>query len=366
MSTERSETHDMDSGGSTMNSITRLGESDAALWRAFVDRCPLATEDHLLDATKGESQGFESRAVGRREGDRIVCGAHIRIRREKLIPGCIVRMQGGGLYESLNSPEQLDELLDAVAAEVRNDGPIFIEWSVRAPRIVDETEVPENRFIGEWLVRRGLEQAPLTEATYWVDISSSEDEIMARMHKNFRRDFRKAEREGVVVRPCTPDEVDQFYEMSAEMDRIKGLKETSYRLASREAFTRYVRKVMAVNAGTLFCAEWQGAIRNMALVTTAGTPRYLYGATGAEARGDVKTPPTGQLLHWEIMRTLKACGHTTYDLGGTFARVLQPDHPNYGVWQFKSRMGGKYIEFFPRHRLVCRPLLMSLYKRVKG
>lgn len=356
----------MSKNQTTDNGYERIQGETNADWRAFIDHCPLANEDHLLDPVKGDAQGLESRAIAGRHAGRIVSGALIRIRREKLVPGCIVRLHGGALFNSLTTPDQLDALLDAVAADLKADGPIFIEWNLRVPRILDETELPENKFIGEWIARRGLEPSNFTEATFWVDLTGTEDEIAERMHKNFRRDFRKAEREGVTVRPATSPEVDVFYDMSAEMERIKDLKETGYRLPSREIFTGYIRKLAAVGAGTLFCAEWQGAIRNMALVTTIGTPRYLYGATGVEARGEVKTPPTGQLLHWEIMRHLKSRGFSTYDLGGTFARVLEPGHPNYGVWQFKSRMGGKYVEFFPRHRLVCRPLLMSVYRRVKG
>ncbi|MBK8267568.1 MAG: peptidoglycan bridge formation glycyltransferase FemA/FemB family protein [Planctomycetes bacterium] len=335
-------------------------------WREFVERCPMATEDHLVFDLGHPSSSQCSRVLVARENGRITSGAHVIMRKNKLVPGCVLRIEGGALYDRLIDANELDALLDAVCNAFGDEHPIFVEWSLRLPRVIESTEVPEHRFITEWMEKRKLLPRPELEATFWVDLSGTEDELAERTHKNFRRDFRKAEREGVTVRQVGSERIDRFYDMSQEMDRIKSLGSTYFRLATREQFTSFVGGLLNDGAAALFAAEWQGSIRNMALVTTVGTPRYKYGATGAEARGDVRPPPTGQLLHWEIMKWLRSQSAVRYDLGGTPGRELAADHPNFGVWQFKRRMGGQYIEFFTRSRLVRRPLLMKLYQKMRG
>lgn len=275
-------------------------------------------------------------------------------------------MLGGGLYHRTPSTDDLDELLDAVRDHTKPDKPIFIEWGLRLPRIVGDREVEGHRHVTTWLARRGLEPTPMLDATFWVDLSGSEDDILGRMHHMFRRNIRKADRDGVTCRRVGPEMADTFYDMNMKMAGLKRLDAAFFGVGSRTHFVEFIRGLLEVEAAALFCAEWNGLIRNMVLITCVGTPRYVYGATGEEARGDERPPPTGQILHWEVMRWLRSLGFGTYDLGGTPAREVSSDHPNFGVWQFKTRLGGQYVEFFSKHRLNCRPILSRAYRMWRG
>src|SRR5690349_4713730 len=105
-------------------------------------------------------------------------------------------------------------------------------------------------------------------------------------------------------------------------------------------------------AASLFRCQHGGKTLNMALVTTLGRPRYWHGATAPEALSP-EVPPTGQLLHFEIMKHLASRGRPVYDLGGSPGPEPIQGHPNYGVWYFKHKFSGKYVFYFDRWDFEC-------------
>lgn len=68
----------------------------------------------------------------------------------------------------------------------------------------------------------------------------------------------------------------------------------------------------------------------------------MLGATGPGAM-EKGTPPTGQALHFGIMKHLRDMGRATYDLGGSPGPLPQRGHPNYGGWTFKHEFGGPFV-----------------------
>ena len=104
----------------------------------------------------------------------------------------------------------------------------------------------------------------------------------------------------------------------------------------------------------------------MALIDALGVPMYWYGSTTAAAF-EKGVPPTGQVLHYWIMRYFRDLGATYYDLGGSPGPVPEKGHPNYTVWRFKQEFGGTYayrIPYYRRRLSVPGSLALALVRRL--
>lgn len=175
-----------------------------------------------------------------------------------------------------------------------------------------------------------------------IDLTPSEDEIMAGLHsKKARQYIRKAARAGVTVRAATAADLDgilDIYRNTAETDEFFIHEDAFYRTAF----------AACEDINQVFVAEFEG--RMLAFLwnaTTAGTAFELWGGVTDEG----KRLRANYLLKWEAMRAAKARGAKLYDLNGllndgisTFKMLFareptlwigtfdRPLSPLYGVW----------------------------------
>jgi hypothetical protein len=229
----------------------------------------------------------------------------------------------------------------------------------RALEVEVRPNIPEGLCLGDvdWdgpmrqgLARCGYRPAAARGATYLVKIDLDDEALLNSLGSKCRRDIRRGMREGVTVaeRPSEQD-FQAFCQAHKEMAMRKGLKELSesdYRVYWALIQRGYLR---------LFGAQHNGRTCNLALVDALGIPRYLLGAAmpSAYERG---VPPTGQVLHYHIMRTLRDRGASFYDLGGSPGPLPQEGHPNYTVWRFKHEFGAPYVYMIPYNRQASGPL----------
>src|SRR5262249_55601710 len=147
--------------------------------------------------------------------------------------------------------------------------------------------------------------------------------------KNCRRDVRKAQREGVAVDESDdPALIGPFYEQYADTYRRKGLT-----IPVKASFLRAHERALEGRLMRMYYARFGDKIVNMALISRVGMPRYMKGASIVSTL-DERCPPTGQFLHFDIMRRLQRDGFGAYDLGGSPGPTPIEGHPNYSVWRF--------------------------------
>ncbi len=199
------------------------------------------------------------------------------------------------------------------------------------------------------LQRRGyrrsrLETAPT--ATVMLDVRRSTEDLRAAMRANARRNLRRAERQGVVVREG--DERDL-----ATLIRLIGAT------ASRQGFDpypdRYYETMWQAFAtdghAHLVVAEHEGdPLAALMLIAFGETVLYKIGGWSGEPR----SIRPNELAHWHAAQWASRAGYRWYDLEGidlAIARAVlagdePPKAPQAGVSHFKLGLGGA-ITVFP-------------------
>lgn len=176
-------------------------------------------------------------------------------------------------------------------------------------------------------------------STRCIDLTQSEDALLAQMKPKGRYNIGLAQRHGVkVVEDVSAQGRADFlhlYHETVTRQNIKG--------KSQAYFDSLLTMLTELEHGSLFFAEYAGVRLATALIVCfGGRVTYFYGGSREQHR-QVMAP---YLLHYEIMRWAKARGYESYDLYG----IAPPDRPAHrwaGFSSFKRKLGGQDFQFVP-------------------
>jgi len=178
-----------------------------------------------------------------------------------------------------------------------------------------------------------------------------EADLLKAMNQLWRRNIKKAGKEGVTVRTGQRDDLATFhtlYAETAERDhftpRPLGYFQTMWDALSTESPDR-MRLYLAEHDGDLVAAT--------TLVRVGGHAWYSYGASST-AKRDVRG---SNAVQWQMMRDASAAGATVYDLRG-ITDTLDESDPHVGLVTFKVGTGGEAVEYAGEWDL---PLSRALY-----
>jgi CelD/BcsL family acetyltransferase involved in cellulose biosynthesis len=163
--------------------------------------------------------------------------------------------------------------------------------------------------------------------THQLALDRSEDEIRASLHPNqVRRNIRRAERAGVVIRTGTveADLTTVFYRLHTRTRHRLGVPVQPLRY-----FRLLWRRLLEPGLGTVMIAELSGVpVAAAVFLAAGGTCVYKYGAS--DERHWAARP--NHLLFWEAIRWAATRGYRTFHFGRT-------DLGDSGLREFKSRWG---------------------------
>jgi lipid II:glycine glycyltransferase (peptidoglycan interpeptide bridge formation enzyme) len=190
-----------------------------------------------------------------------------------------------------------------------------------------------------------------------VDLSPSEDEMLARMKQKTRYNVRLAGRRGVRVRVGTKEDLSMLYKMYAETSVRDGL------VIRDEGYYQTVWQTF-MQSDTPTCepliAEVEGkAVAAIFVFYFAGSAYYLYGMSREVHRE--KMP--NYLLQWEAIRRAKAAGCKTYDLWGAPDEFDESDSM-WGVFRFKQGLGGEVLRTLGAWDYSPGPFWYKLYSEI--
>lgn len=197
------------------------------------------------------------------------------------------------------------------------------------------------------------------EHTIVLDISQSEEEILAQMKQKGRYNIKIAERSGVTISSSESRgvELGRFYELYKTMAtrqrisyRNKAYFEALLEILGERQYARCYNATVSDSGG-----EQTLAAAIIGFCNHRAT--YLFGGSSNERR-NLMAP---YLLHWQIIREAKAAGFSEYDLFGT-APNDNPNHPWAGVTRFKKQFGGNEIHLAGSWDLVFRPMEYQFFK----
>lgn len=202
---------------------------------------------------------------------------------------------------------------------------------------------PENLKL---LSDLGFKKSPMhlaAEHTVMVDLTKSEDEILANMRRQTRYEVRRADKMGIKV--ISGDSEELFKEFHAE--QVKTAHRQNFippsekvLLAEREAFKGKINIYVAETA--------EGEKIAYGLILGSGEEADYYEAASTELN---RKMPGAYALLWQAIRDLKAAGYKRFNLWG-IAPAGQPNHRYAGVTTFKTGFSDNVVEYVPAHDLV--------------
>jgi len=180
------------------------------------------------------------------------------------------------------------------------------------------------------------------------------DEVLKGMNQQWRRNIKKADKAGVVVRRGARDDLREFhrlYLITAARDgftpRPLGYFETMWDALNAENPER-MRVYLASHEGeTVAATTWIGLGRHC---------WYSYGASSNEKR-EVRG---SNAVQWQMMQDSLNGGAKVYDLRGITPGVGSDD-PEIGLIQFKVGTGGEAVAYLGEWDLPLNPVLYKAF-----
>ena len=188
--------------------------------------------------------------------------------------------------------------------------------------------------------------------TVELDLTESEENLLAAMKSKTRYNIRLAERKGIVVRDGTEADFPTMAEMYAETAARDGfgIRPSAYYLDAWQSFHQ-------AGMGHLLIAEYEGEpVAAVYLVRFGERVIYMYGASTDKERQRMPN----YLLQWEAIRWGKTQGGKVYDFWGAPDEFVENDRL-WGVWRFKAGFNGQVVRHIGAWDFAVRPLLYQLY-----
>lgn len=196
------------------------------------------------------------------------------------------------------------------------------------------------------LERLSLKKSPMhlaAEHTVMIDLTKSEEKLLAEMRRQTRYDVRRSRKMEIKVKKDNSEAIfREFHQIQAETAKRQGFVPPSLKtlLAEKEAFG---------DAAEIYIAETKdGAKIAYGLIIKDGLEGDYYEAASTELN---RKMPGAHALIWQVMCDLKKEGYKRFNLWG-IAPAGQPNHRYAGVTTFKTGFGGQVVEYVPAHDLI--------------
>lgn len=343
-----------------------------AEWDEFLKR---SEESTLLQSWNwgefAKRRGREVFRLGERRNGSLVAGVQLI----KVISrrGNYLEAHQGPVGEVFKSPflasrrkQQHDFLyrLKAFAGDQRVD---FLR--VRLPQPFDSLAIQQWSDFG-------FVRAPMyfpAEYTLLLDLSPSEEELLAKMRKSTRYGVRRAQREGVQVQRFSKDlnpkdlenELGQFFRLYRQTFKRQGFVPYGY-----DYFKNEVAAFVADDQVEVFLAKWQGQTVAAAIVLYFGDYAYYRHAASLRVTPEIFAP---HVVMWEIIKSARRRGKKYLDFWGVVPSTdlsgkeyeYSKKHPHAGLTLFKRGFGGRYLRYMPTLDLPLSPKYWLTYAFVR-
>lgn len=268
-------------------------------------------------------------------------------------------------------------ILNDLQSFAKKQGAIFLKCD---PDVVLGTGVPQStddvvdnngQAITSELKRRGWGYSSdqiQFKNTVIIDLSPTEDELLARMKQKTRYNIRLAEKKGVSLRVGKLEDLPMLYKMYAETSVRDGfvIRDEEYYQTVWRLFMNNQSPVSSLQfsnspnpqLNSEPVSNLQSPITNYQLPSAepliaefnnepvaaifvfyfAGRAYYVYGMSRDAHREKMPT----YLLQWEAMKRAKARGCAAYDLWGA-PEVFDESDSMWGVYRFKEGLGGNVV-----------------------
>ena len=199
-----------------------------------------------------------------------------------------------------------------------------------------------------------------TQYTLELDLTQTEEQLLANMHQKARYNIKVARKHGVTVEEKnTAEDFKVFWKLTEETTsrqqfyaHTKFYHQTQWQTLPHEIHANKL-------SSHLLIARYQNQPLTAWIVFVFKDMLYYpYGASSHQYR---ETMHSTQMM-WEAIRFGKKHHLKAFDLWGSAAPGTPESDPWFGFTQFKERFGPARIKFVGSYDLVIHPLLYQVYK----
>lgn len=260
----------------------------------------------------------------------------------------------------LRGPEIDSEMIENVKKIAQNENAIFVKFE---PNIIEKVYDNKNQIIknnASLLNFPSLVVSPKVAFyphSFLIDLTKSEDELLADMSPKTRYNIKVANRHGVVVSRETHDRGFEIY--------LKLLFDTTKRQGFYLHSENYHRQLWSTLKDTglvdIYLATFQGEVlAAFMLFKLKDCLFYPYGAS-LNTHREVNAPT---LLMWEAIKYGQSLGLKSFDTWGCLGPDAHESENGYGFHRFKQGYGGNLVQFVGTFDLIINSQLYQLYNFV--
>ncbi len=275
--------------------------------------------------------------LGLYDDDNLVGSALVVLRPAKR--GRYLEIPGGPLLDWHNT-KQARTFMEEIRKIAQRENCVFVRMRPNIP----DTE--ENRAIAKNL---GLLESPMhlhAEHTVMLDITKSEDELMAAMRRQTRYEVRRSAKLGITVESSTDKKAfEEFFELQSETAKRQNF------IPPSKDFLIYQHEVFG-DLAKIYTAKIDGKVLAQGLVLLQ-KPEAIYHEAASSEEG--RKYPGAYALQWQVIQDAKKLGLKRYNLFG-IAPPNSPHHRYAGVTTFKCGFGGEQIAYLHARDLVIKPI----------
>ncbi len=193
--------------------------------------------------------------------------------------------------------------------------------------------------------------------SYVIDLTKSEDDLLAAMHSKTRYNIKTANRHEVKIEEATNHQGFETY--------LKLLFDTTKRqgfyLHSESYHRQLWKTLLPTGIPHIMLATYQGQVLSATMLFVLKDKLfYPYGAS-LDTHREVMAPT---LLMWECIKFGKSLKLKTFDMWGSLGPDAKETDQGFGFHKFKQGYGGQLVQFVGTYDLVVNQNLYKVYNLV--
>ena len=193
---------------------------------------------------------------------------------------------------------------------------------------------------------------------FQIDLAGkTEEQIFEGFNQQWRRNIRKAEKEGVTVRQGTISDLEIFH--TCYLETAKRDHFTPRSLSYFQTMWRAMREETIERIALIIAShpDHDGAIAATTMTRVGNHSWYSYGASTTAAR-DLRP---SNAVQWEMIKIALNEGAAIYDMRG-ISDTLDSDNHLFGLIQFKLGTGGYAQEYVGEWDYVLSPIWAKAFE----
>ena len=326
--------------------------TDKNEWEQFLEKC--SQKSFLNSWNWGEFQIARGFKIWRLAiEDNSVLQATALIVKIKARRGTYLLIQHGPVIESLDvgiKSKLFKLFIEELTKIGKNEGAIFVRMNPLWKRSQEN-----NQLLKDIGLRVSPMHANAYDATWKLDVSLPEEDLLKNMRKTTRYLIRQAEKNPEIK-----------IEKSEDIKDLAVYQELNRQVALRQKFVpfsdNYIKDEFEIfgkdGQSLLFFGKYKEEIVAGALIIFWQGTGYYHQAASLPKYAKLSIP---YLLQWEAIKEAKKRGCSLYDFWGYVDPKINPHHPWAGPTLFKMGYGGEAYEYVHTQDYILSPKYWLTY-----